>query len=426
MPAVDLARLIRPWPVIGGALAILFVLALHGSWSARHPGTPQGAGNQASRLRDLPARPEDIEAHGRQARSVLGPDAARAKNAAVPFAAGPLGLPRPFVFAGSAEDRARALECLATAVLYEAGDDAVGQAAVAQVVLNRVRHPAFPATVCGVVYQGAQRATGCQFTFTCDGAMARPVSASGWARARNVATMMLAGTVYAPVGLATHYHTDWVYPYWSPQLRKLGRVGTHLFFGWPGAWGGRNAFRQAYRGNEAPQPLAGAATGVDLQPFAEIGDGPPRILGLPLPKAELPPGMGKVPLYGNRLRLARADGRAFGLLTAPGVDAAKLVNAALALCARSGSCQVLAWSNEDDIPGEFPIPDGARSTLVFEYLRGEAGESSSVRFDCAQFPNRNPKACLSEAPLPAGLSGVRWKTTERPLDERPDKRDERK
>ena len=103
---------------------------------------------------------------------------------------------------------------------YEARDD--GQAAVAQVVLNRLRHPLFPKTVCGVVFQGSQKTTGCQFTFTCDGAMLRYTpAAAGWSRARDIARLALNGSVYAPVGHATHYHTDWVVPYWSASLEKI-------------------------------------------------------------------------------------------------------------------------------------------------------------------------------------------------------------
>ena len=79
---------------------------------------------------------------------------------------------------------AQALECLASAVYYEAGNqDDDGERAVAQVVLNRVRHPAFPASVCGVVYEGSTRPTGCQFTFTCDGSLYRQPDADGWRRA---------------------------------------------------------------------------------------------------------------------------------------------------------------------------------------------------------------------------------------------------
>src|SRR3546814_13220413 len=92
----------------------------------------------------------------------------------------------------------RSIECLAAAVYYEAGSESVdGQRAVAQVVLNRVRHPAYPNSVCAVVFEGAQRATGCQFTFTCDGAMRRTPSVAGWERARKVAEAAPAGKVYA-------------------------------------------------------------------------------------------------------------------------------------------------------------------------------------------------------------------------------------
>ena len=359
-------------------------------------------------LTDLPARPEEIEARGGEAASVLAPDDARARNAAVPFLVDKLGAARPFVFEGSDADRERARECLATAALYEAGDDTEGEAAVAQVVLNRVRHAAFPATVCGVVYQGSQRATGCQFTFTCDGSLRRRMSDAAWARARAVADQALAGKVYGPVGLATHYHTDWVYPYWSPELNKLARVGTHLFFGWRGTWGGSAAFRRAYRGNEAGAAALVAAAQPGPAPVGELG---PGILGLPQPKAELPAGMGKVPLYGNRVKLVRPDGRAFGLLAPVGASAANLVNAALALCRDPGFCEVAAWANEDDVPGAYPIPEGARGTMVFEYRRDGMGGRGATRFDCDRYPNRDPKACLAPSAQAADvLPGVRFKT----------------
>ncbi|HKX79820.1 MAG TPA: cell wall hydrolase [Novosphingobium sp.] len=392
--------------ILVAAFLVALALAVAIAWPAP-VGQPSGrTAAQATALKDLPARPEDIEAHGAQARSVLKPDDARATNAKVAFASGPLDVARPFAFKGSDADRGQALECLATAVLHEAGDDATGEAAVAQVVLNRVRHAAFPPTVCGVVYQGSQRATGCQFTFTCDGSLRRRMSDGAWRRARQVADRALAGWVDRSVGLATHYHTDWVYPYWSPSLDKLARVGTHLFFGWPGSWGGPRAFGRAYRGNEGP-------TAPERGSDAPLRDDPgaPKILGLPLPPARLPAGMGKVPLYGNKLRLTGSDGRRFGLLAPADATSARLVNAALALCASPGPCQVLAWGNEDDIPGEFPIPAGARGTMVFEYVRGAEAGKGTVRFECGRFPNKDPKLCLSgAAQAPLGLSGVRWKT----------------
>lgn len=162
----------------------------------------------------------------------------------------------PFAFHGSGLDRARALECLTTAIYYEAAsepDD--GQAAVAQVILNRVRHPTFPNTVCGVIYQGSDR-KGCQFSYACDGAMARKPSASGWNRARRVAELALSGRVFAPVGMATHYHTYAVTPYWNKSLVMTGVHGAHFFHRWKGYWGTPRAFTASYMGGEPlPGPL---------------------------------------------------------------------------------------------------------------------------------------------------------------------------
>ena len=110
----------------------------------------------------------------------LDADRARAVNAAIPFSRLANPPARPFLFSGSETDLARAVDCLAAAEIYEAGDDAVGEQAVAQVVLNRARHPAFPKTVCGVVFQGQERRTGYQFTFSCDGALARTPSQAAW------------------------------------------------------------------------------------------------------------------------------------------------------------------------------------------------------------------------------------------------------
>lgn len=396
LPDAVSSRLSRRWLAIALAAAAFVVGASFIWWHTRPDTTSQSAVTDATPLDRLPARPEDIEARGAAAGSVLTPDDARARNAAVPFASEGMDIARPFVFRGSDEDRVQALRCLSTAVLYEAGDDIVGEAAVAQVVLNRVRHAAFPATICGVVYQGSQRRTGCQFTFTCDGALQRRMSDAAWTRARAVAENALSGSVNATVGLATHYHTDWVYPYWSPQLRKLARVGTHLFFGWPGGWGGPKAFGRVYRGNEAaiatPDPSLITMPGDDVPPDMAML---PKLPGLPLPPAKLPASMGKVPLYGNKVRLVRPDGRAFGLLAPPGAASAKLVNAALALCGeKPGPCEVAAWSNEDDIPGEYPIPEGARGTMVFEWVRDGGSGKSTLRFDCAMFPNKDTKVCF--------------------------------
>jgi len=140
-----------------------------------------------------------------------------------------------------------ALDCLTQAIYYEAASEPEpGLRAVAQVVLNRVRHPAFPNNVCGVVYQGSNLPTGCQFTFTCDGSLLRKPSTGGWARARRVALAALSGWVEAPVGLSTHYHADYVVPYWASSLRKVKTVGRHIFYTFGGRGGAAGAFAANY------------------------------------------------------------------------------------------------------------------------------------------------------------------------------------
>jgi spore germination cell wall hydrolase CwlJ-like protein len=220
-------------------VAGLSVSALQPVSTAAHANVPQNLQQALPNLGTPPA-PEPL-----QFRTDVSPEDAVAINATIPVAAGPNPAARPYgqSFATPA-DRLRALECLTAAVYYEAATQPVyGQRAVAQVVLNRVRHPAFPKTVCGVVFQGSERSTGCQFTFTCDGALARTPVPVLWARARAVADQALAGHVYAPVGWATHYHANYVVPYWSGTLAKIGNVGAHIFYRWAGGWGRPPAFR---------------------------------------------------------------------------------------------------------------------------------------------------------------------------------------
>jgi Cell Wall Hydrolase len=218
-------------------------IAKVGSLSSRDPA-----------LQTAPPQPEPL------AFREVAPEDAVAINASVPIANLPNPAARSFAFLGGGFDRMRALECLTAAVYYEAAVETLdGQRAVAQVVLNRVRHPAYPRSVCGVVFQGSQRATGCQFTFTCDGSLGRTPSAAGWQRARQVAAAALAGQVYAPVGHATHYHTDWVVPYWSSSLVKVANIGTHIFYRWTGGWGTPAAFRHRHAGAEPVVSRSGDA-----------------------------------------------------------------------------------------------------------------------------------------------------------------------
>ncbi|MGQ2990140.1 cell wall hydrolase, partial [Brevundimonas sp.] len=172
-------------------------------------------------------------------------------NAATPVATGALRPALPFVLNAPPAARARAQRCLTQAIYYEAAlESDEGQAAVAQVILNRVRDPNYPASVCGVVFQGAERVTGCQFSFTCDGSMAQAPVGWAWDRASKVAARALAGHVATQVGTATHYHADYVHPWWSPTLAKITQIGAHIFYRWKGVYGETAAFRQAYAGAE--------------------------------------------------------------------------------------------------------------------------------------------------------------------------------
>ena len=185
----------------------------------------------------------------------------------------------------SGTDRGRALDCLATAIYYEAAsepDD--GQRAVAQVVLNRVRHSAFPNTVCGVVYQGSEKA-GCQFSFACDGAMTRLPSRTGLARATRIAAAALGGYVFAPVGLATHYHTYAVTPAWNRTLVMTDAIGAHFFHRWKGYWGTAAAFTRGYRGGE-PVPGPHARIAPPVVPIAPVT--PVIAAAAPAPKITAP------------------------------------------------------------------------------------------------------------------------------------------
>jgi spore germination cell wall hydrolase CwlJ-like protein len=213
----------------------------------------------------------------------LSGDPAIEANAALPLAGPGTAAPSTLILASATPvAQMRALDCLAQAIYYEARSESeAGQRAVAQVVLNRMRHAAWPNSVCGVVYQGPMRVGGgCQFTFTCDGSLSRSPYGEDWARARRLASEALGGFVFEPVGLSTFYHANYVMPRWAPRLLKTAVIGAHLFYRLPGA--GRGAFATAYAGVEPiarPNPILvryardGVATMVPdwLSPPAKTG-----------------------------------------------------------------------------------------------------------------------------------------------------------
>jgi spore germination cell wall hydrolase CwlJ-like protein len=346
----------------------------------------------------------------------LDPDDARAYNASVPFAPGPKPAARPFRFPGGSADLARAVDCLAAALVYEAGDDPVGERAVAQVVLNRLRHPAFPKTVCGVVFEGSTRSTGCQFTFTCDGALRRwRPSAAHWSRAQAIAAQALNGSVYRPVGHATHYHTDWVVPYWQSSLDKIAKVGTHLFFRWTGWWGTPGAFGRRPSGVEPVIAALAPLTGVDpAEADAESAE----------VAASTATDTGFTPTL---------DDQNSFLSTLPtGVPPELWPELATKACGEREECRFSAWTDRTRTPVLLPLSAQQVASMSFAYLRDRSAGFERTLWNCRQTPRPDPRQCMrtqvllpppaplatpaplaSPAPLrgPAELDGVRRRAT---------------
>jgi hypothetical protein len=168
--------------------------------------------------------------------------------------AAPVVPPAPpfYLHAANQAEWGRAVRCLTDAVYYEAGDEPeAGQRAVAQVVVNRLRDPHFPKSVCGVVYEGWRRRTGCQFSFVCDGSIRRrPEVPAIWDRMRPIAVQALEGYVVAEVGASTHYYADYVRPNWLGSVREVAQVGRQVFCRWRGPAGLPSALASPYGGGE--------------------------------------------------------------------------------------------------------------------------------------------------------------------------------
>jgi len=170
-----------------------------------------------------------------------------------------------------------ALKCLTEAIYYEAANETrKGKHAVAQVVMNRMRHPAYPNSVCSVVYQGANDRV-CQFSFTCDGALLRTPLRRQWRESLDVAKEVMRGKQLPEVGTATHYHADYVVPKWAYTLAKLQVIGTHIFYRFPGRAGEPRAFNASWAHSESVPTidlfrLRTAQEELDFEKFASDTD----------------------------------------------------------------------------------------------------------------------------------------------------------
>jgi spore germination cell wall hydrolase CwlJ-like protein len=274
----------------------------------------------------------------------LGPlsaaEAARL-NAALPADAADFAPAEPFFLKASGTERARAALCLAQAVYYEAAlEPLAGQQAVAQTVINRVRHPDFPKSICGVVYEGSELPLGCQYSFACDGSLARPPIEPFWGRATKVAKAALDGFVAVSVGPATHYHADYVFPDWAPEMVKIVQLGAHIFYRYPGPLGDPATLTARYGGHELAVSMVGP--GADAIAAAN---------GAPAPGGATPPG--PIPTVATPVvATPQADP----------VDA--LVTAALGTTPFAGTASVAAVARVRSRPA--PVPrraDGADSPM---------------------------------------------------------------
>lgn len=332
------------------------------------------------------------------------PDTAREINAERPFSGLEISLARPFASRLTGPDRDRAQVCLAIAGLYEAGGDASDQKAVMQVILNRVRHPAFPSSICAVVFQGADRVTGCQFSFTCDGSMRRwRPNPNAFARANELAATMMQKSVDQRVGLSTHYHTDWVVPYWSSSLDKLAKVKTHIFFVWKGYWGQRRAFSGT---PSVIEPFVGQLSTFSSAHSDPEGDAnaDPQVAVV----ADLAAGTGQLPtmLLEPEAAPSSSKPRIFVRKTelAQNAPPGRWALDALKQCGTRSECKILGWADAALIP-----PTMARDALLasppdFIFVQELKNRIQTPHWNCAKWPRIATSKCLGSAEETARLA----------------------
>lgn len=296
-------------------------------------------------------------------------------------------------FLGPAGDHERAIDCLTLAAWYEAGNDVESQRSVVQVVLNRVAHPSFPKSVCGVVFEGSQRTTGCQFTFACDGSMLRRrPSPAAMARARAVAELALQGAVFSAVVQATHYHADYVQPWWSSHLVQRGRVGRHIFYSWPGKRGvllgrpssaGESEHAQLVRPNASPSTNLSAPVELAAMDLAATGT----------QLAPVKAAMGEV----ASVTPAPKPGSAIFLTIDRSSPSGRWAVSALGKCAGKAGCQVFGYESQDQIARNGAAPSAVREKPVFLFIRDAVSGIELALWDCEKVQRPASSQCLPDA-----------------------------
>jgi spore germination cell wall hydrolase CwlJ-like protein len=284
-----------------------------------------------------------------------------------------------FFYKGSASERDHALDCLAAAAWYEAGNDTEGQKSVIQVVLNRVRHPSFPSTVCGVVFQGSHRSTGCQFTFTCDGSLERRApSAREWKLARRLGEEALEGAVDASVGQSTHYHADYVAPWWSGALQRVSQIGAHIFYRWPGGQGRLTGSR-----NQGAESDALFAAGMK-----EIGPSPAHSDKSIEPVSADFAAAAVIPI------ISPAASKAHLIAIDPQSPNGRWAVAALDRCARQASCSVMGYAGGIELDRNMNREPSQMERPLFLFVRDPATGMELALWDCDRTQRPQAAQCL--------------------------------
>ena len=292
---------------------------------------------------------------------------------------------RPFHFTGSDSQKKRAAECLAAAAWYEAGDDPVGQRAVIQTVVNRVSHSAFPNSFCGVIFEGSHLATGCQFTFTCDGSLQhRQPSRSARERALALSRKAISGSVDPSIGNATHYHADYVTPWWSGRLERLTKVGSHIFYRWHGASG-----TLSHRVRLEPES--------DLAQLVQQSiskSGAAELAALEAP--------GVTPLSAAAANsIGNSDSKSKGpqdstLVVKVGdlrVSGSWALSA-LKQCGAKATCQIVGYPTQAAVDQNSRRAPSARERPIFVFVRDSASGMDLALWDCEQVARPSQRQCL--------------------------------
>lgn len=351
-------------------VAFLFVAVLLIAHSARPAPTPEVA----------PLRPASPRPPAAPVPAVTPADwsaAVRPSSTSAVYVVAPARA-SPFFYRGGG-DRERALDCLAAAAWYEAGSDAEGQKSVIQVVLNRVHHPSFPRSVCGVVFQGSERATGCQFTFTCDGSMQRRFpSTRQWMLARQLAKDALDGAVDAAVGQATHYHADYVTPWWSSALQQVNRIGAHIFYRWPGGRGQLMGKRDW--GNEPDALTSAHAT----ETRSSRGSPEPGAFA----SATAKPAPMENPVMSPVTR------RAHLIVVDPNSASGRWAVEALRTCAGQVSCAVIAYGDAGELDRNGSLEPNRMDRPLFLFVRDSTSGMDIALWDCDREVRAQASQCL--------------------------------